>query len=253
MPAPASWCAVVGMIGLVDEVAERALPPRAQGVDPQQAAHRVHVGVGQVELGVGRGHGDLLRGHADLDDVVARLHAAFTQDPEVEARPVVGHDQCGHPRFGQAQPEAVAGDARLGDLELGVTDAVAVADAHLVVGQPVDGEVLAEDPPAQVRPLELFVPVLVRLGLVDHDRPLLAAVPVQVALPVAVEVQAARHHRSAHRLFPDAGVHRPPVPRDVARQADVHRQELGHGPPFFDQPRMRCRSPSTRRGRWDER
>ena len=114
-------------------------------------AHRRRVRAGQVELGVGDGDADLLRRRADPDDVVARLHAPLPQDPEVEAGPVVGHEQRGHPRLAQAQPDAVAGDARLGDLELGLADAVAVADAHLVVGQPVDGEVLAEDPPAQVR------------------------------------------------------------------------------------------------------
>ena len=74
----------------------------------------------------------------------------------------------------------------------------------------------------------MLTPVLVGLGLVDHDRALLAAVSAQVALPVAVEVQPARHHRSGNRLFPDAGVHRLPVPRDVAWQADVHGQEHGH-------------------------
>ena len=212
----------------VDQVAERALPAGAQRAHGQQPAHRRHVRAGQVELGVGDGDADPLGRRADLDDVVARPHAALPQDPEVEAGPVVGHEQRGHPRLAQAQPDAVAGDARLRDLELGLADAVAVADAHLVVGQPVDGEVLAEDPPAQVGAVQVLTPVLVGLGLVDHDRALLAAVSAQVALPVAVEVQPARHHRSGNRLFPDAGVHRLPVPRDVAWQADVHGQEHGH-------------------------
>ena len=137
---------VMRVIGAVDEVAERALPARAQRGDAQQPAHRVRRRRRAGRAGR-RSSATLIcsgRG-ADLDDVVARLHATFPQDPEVEARPVVGHEQRGHTRLVQAQPDPVAGDARLGDLELGVADAVAVADAHLVVGQPVDGEVLAED------------------------------------------------------------------------------------------------------------
>ena len=41
-----------------------------------------------------------------------------------------------------ADPEA--GHAWLGDLELGLADAVAVADADFVIGQALDGEVLSE-------------------------------------------------------------------------------------------------------------
>ena len=140
-----------GRRGPLDQVAERALPAGAQRAHGQQPVHRRHVRAGQVELGVGDGDADPLCRRADPDDVVARPHGPLPQDPEVEAGPAVGHEQRGHPRLAQAQPDAVAGDARLRDLELGLADAVAVADAHLVVGQPVDGEVLAEDPPAQVR------------------------------------------------------------------------------------------------------
>ena len=74
----------------------------------------------------------------------------------------------------------------------------------------------------------MLTPVLVGLGLVDHHRALLAAVPRDVALAVAVEVEPARPDRPIDGLLPDAGAHRLPVPGDVARQPDVHRQERGH-------------------------
>ena len=59
----------------------------------------------------------------------------FRDDTEVEARAMLGDKQIGH--FGLVEPHAdpKAGDPRLGDLELGVADAVAVTDADLVVGQ----------------------------------------------------------------------------------------------------------------------
>jgi hypothetical protein len=91
--------------GPLDQVAERALPAGAQRAHAQQPTHRRDVGTGQVELCVGDGHADVLRRRADLDDVVARPHAPFPQNPEVEAGPVVGHQQRGHPRLGEPQPD----------------------------------------------------------------------------------------------------------------------------------------------------
>src|SRR5262249_56740166 len=88
---------------------------------------------------------------------------------------VVGDQQSWH--RGQVEPDsdAVAGDARLGDLEQRAADAVAVADADLVVGKALDGEVLAELPVAEVVAPELALPVAVGLDLVDEHRPVLAA------------------------------------------------------------------------------
>ena len=110
---------------------------------------------------------------------------------EVEAGPAVGHEQRRHPRIVQADADAVAGDARLGDLEHGRADPVAVADADLVVAQPFDGEVLAELPVDEVVAAELALPVAVRVDLVDEHGALLAAVAGQIALAVAVDVELA--------------------------------------------------------------
>jgi len=49
----------------------------------------------------------------------------------------VGDQQGGHLRLPQPEPGPVAGDARLGDLELRLPDLVPVPDADLVVGKPV--------------------------------------------------------------------------------------------------------------------
>ena len=57
---------------------------------------------------------------------------------------MVGDEQRRHGGLVHADADAVTGDARLGDLEQRVADPVAVADADLVVGQALDGEVLAE-------------------------------------------------------------------------------------------------------------
>ncbi len=62
-------------------------------------------------------------------------------------------------------------------------------------------------------------------------RAVLAAMAGEVALPVPVDVEPARHPRSDHRVLPLAGVHRRAAPGHVLRQTDVHREQLGHHPP----------------------
>ena len=61
--------------------------------------------------------------------------SALGDDPHVEAGTVVADQQRGQLGLTQPQAHPVAGDPRLGDLELGLADPVPVADADLVVGQ----------------------------------------------------------------------------------------------------------------------
>ena len=69
------------------------------------------------------------------------------------------------------------------DLEHRAADPVPVADAHLVVGQSLDGEVLAELAVTEVVAAELLLPVAVRVHLVDEHRALLAAVAARSPWP----------------------------------------------------------------------
>jgi len=136
-------------------------------------------------------------------------------------------DETGQFGFAHPQSDPVARHPRLRDLQFGAADPVPVADAHLVVRQPVDGQVLAELPVHEVVPPEMLLPVTVRIDLVDHHGPLLAAVAGLVALPVAVQVQPPDHHRPVDRLLPDSGEDGLAVPFDVLRHSDVDRQNIG--------------------------
>jgi hypothetical protein len=75
----------------------------------------------------------------------------------------------------------------------------------------------------------MLLPVAVGLELIDEHRALLAAVPVEIALAVAVDVQPAHHDRPVDRSLPDPGVDGASLPADVLRQADVDRQQGRHG------------------------
>src|SRR5919107_569811 len=91
----------------------------------------------------------------------------------------VADEEGRHPWLLQAEPDPVARRSRLGHLELGFSDAVPVADAHRVVRQPVDGEVLPEVAPDEIGAGKCATPVLVGLGLVHPHRAPLAAVAVE--------------------------------------------------------------------------
>ena len=112
----------------------------------------------------------------------------------------------------------------MSDLEQCAADLVTVADAHSIVGQSFDREVLAELSMDEVPPLELPLPIAIRFDLVDEDGALLTSMPGQVALTVSVQIQPADPTAARHRILPDPGVHGATLPLDVARKSDVHRQ-----------------------------
>ena len=108
------------------------------------------------------------------------------------------------------------------DFEERTADPITVPDAHAVVGQSLDREVLAELSVDEAGPFQLVLPMTIRLDLVDENGALFTAVPRQVALTVTVEIQTADPATARHRGFPDRGVHSAAPPLDVARKSDVH-------------------------------
>src|SRR6476659_4350418 len=95
------------------------------------------------------------------------------------------------------------------DLARSGADPIAVADADLVVAQSVNREVLAELSVDEVVASELAFPVPVGVDLIDEHGPLLAAVPGEIALTIAVDVQLAHPARARDRVLEDAGEDRP--------------------------------------------
>ena len=175
----------------VEQGAERSLPAGAERGDPERSEQLLSRVPGEVEKRVDFGDRHLLLPGGDLEDLVTRLDLALFEHAEVEAGAAVGDQQRRNPRIVHADPDAVTGDAGLGDLEEGGADPVAVADADLVVAQPFHREVLAELPVDEVASSELVLPVAIGLDLVDEDGAVLAAVPGEIALAVAVHVERA--------------------------------------------------------------
>jgi hypothetical protein len=206
---------------LLGELAERPLPALAQRRDPKGTCHIAARAVGQIEKPIDLRDGHGLGPPLDALDLVAVSDLALAQHAQVETRATVSDQERRHPRLVHAQADPITRDARLADLEQRRADAVAIADADLIVGQSLDGEVLAELPKAKVVAAEEVLPVAVGLDLVDEHGTVYAPVSLQIALAVAIDVQATHHPAPLDPLLPDARVDGPPLPLDVARQANV--------------------------------
>ncbi len=164
----------------------------------------------------------------DLHDLVAGADLAFLEDAEVESGTPAGRQKRRHAGLVHANPDAIAGDPGLCDLEQSAADPIAIADVDAVVRQAFDREVLAKLAVNEVGPSELFLPVAVGLDLVDEDRAPRPSVPGEIALTVSVEVQLAHATARPQRFLPDARAHRPTPPHDVARLTDIDRQQSRH-------------------------
>ena len=179
--------------------------------------------IGGIEKCVDLGHGHAHFRLPYLPDFVAGADDAFLQDAEVEAGPSTGRQQRRHPRLVHPNADAIAGDTGLSDLEQRATDLVTVADADGIVGQSLDGEVLAKLSVDEIGSVELLLPITIRLDLVDEDGALLAAVAGQVALSISFQIQPPDPAPARQRFLPDPGVHGTTLPLDVAWKTYVHR------------------------------
>jgi hypothetical protein len=80
----------------------------------------------------------------------------------------------------------------LGDFEECASDPIPVADAHCIIVQAFDREILSGLSEglriAQLGPLEPLLPITVRFDLVNKDRPLFTSVPRPITLGVSVQI-----------------------------------------------------------------
>ena len=183
---------------------------------------------GQIQQRIGLGDGQALGTGQDLHDLVAGFDFALLEDTKIKARSVMRHEECRHLRLVHPDADPVAGDARLRHLEQRTSDPVTVADAHLCVGQAVDREILAELAISEVVAAKLSLPIAVRIDLINKDRAMLAAMPLQIALTIPVDVEPPHHSTALHRRFPDAGMDGFALPRDVAREPNINRKQARH-------------------------
>jgi hypothetical protein len=157
----------------------------------------------QIQEGVHFGHGDSLWTVSDLYNVIAGAYFSLFQHAKVKPRPSMGYEKRRHTRFIHADANAVARHARLRYLKFSTADAVSIADAHLVIGKSLDGEVFSELAESKVAAIQKALPVVVRIHLVDEYGAVLPSMARQIGLRIPLNIESAHHLPSINRRFPD--------------------------------------------------
>jgi hypothetical protein len=180
----------------------------------------------RIQKRIDRCDGHALVYFSHVYDFVARAHFAFLENAEIESRTATGCQQRRHSGLVRPNANAITGNSRLRDFEECASDPIPVADAHRISGQSFNCEILPElsarPQVAQVGPLQVLLPVTIRLGLVDKNGSLFTSVPGEVALAVSVEIQPGDPTAPVHWILPDRRAHGAPIPFDVAWETDVH-------------------------------
>jgi hypothetical protein len=176
----------------------------------------------QIQEGVNLGHADSLWTISDFYNVVTRTNFSLLQHAEVESWSVMFDEQGCHPRFIHANANAVARYAWLCHFKYRITNAVAIANADLVIRKSLNSEVLSELAEDKIVAAQKALPVMVRIHLVDEYGAVFPSVTRQIRLRIALNIECAHHLSSLNWTFPDRGADSLTVPCHVTRKADIY-------------------------------
>ena len=207
---------------LLEHCLERTLPTLAKCRNPQRALQLLAGMSWQIQEGVNLGHADSLWTVSNFYNVVARPNFSFLQHAKVESWSVMRYEQGCHPRFIHANADAVARYARLRHFKYRITDAVAIANADLVIGKSLNGEVFSELAEDEVITSEKAFPVVIGVHLINKNGALLPTMTGEIALGVANNIELAHHLSSLNWSFPDRGTDSLTVPCHVAWKTDIY-------------------------------
>src|ERR1700722_5752411 len=176
----------------------------------------------QIQGGVSVGDTDSLWTVSNFYDLVARPNFSLLQHAKVKSWSVMRYEQGCHARFIHANTYAVARHARLRYFKYRTTDAVAIADAHLVIRKPLHREVFSELAESKIVAAQKALPVVVRIHLVDEEGPVHPAVTGEIGLRITIDIELAHHSPSINWRLPNGRSDRFAVPCHVARKADIY-------------------------------
>ena len=228
-----SWCSFLigksripfrsfGAQVLFEHRLKRTLPTLAKCRDPERSSQLLGGMSRQIQKRVNLGHADSLRTVNSLHNLVVCTDFSLLQHTKVESRPVMFYEESRHPRFIHANADAIARHAWLRHFKFSTTDTVSIADAHLVIGKSLDGEVFSELTERKVVAAQKALPVMVRIHLVNEYGAVLPSVTREIGLAVTSNIELAHHLPSRDRTLPNRGANSLTVPRHVAWKPDVH-------------------------------
>ena len=176
----------------------------------------------QIQEGVNLGHTDSLWTVSNFYNVVARPDFSFLQHAKVESWSVMCYEQGRHSRFVHANADAVARYAGLCYFKRRITNAVAIANADLVIGKSLNREVFSELAKDEVTTCEKALPVVIGVHLIYKNGTLLPTMTNKIALCIANNIELAHHLSSLNGIFPDRGTDSLTLPRHVAWNTDIY-------------------------------
>ena len=157
----------------------------------------------QIQEGVNLGHTDSLWTVSNFYNVIACTNFSLLQHTKVKPWPSMCYEKRRHSGFIHADADAIARHAWLRYLKFCTTDAVSIADAHLAIREPLDGEIFSELAESKIVAAQKALPVMVRVHLVDEYGALLPAVTGEIGLRIAIDIELAHHSASINWRFPD--------------------------------------------------
>ena len=206
---------------LLEHCLERTLPTLAECRNPQRALQLLAGMSWQIQEGINVGHTDSLWTISNFYNIVARTNFSLLQHAKVESWPVMLREQGWHARFVHANADAVACYAGLRHFKCRITDAVAIANADLVIRKSLNGEVFAELAKNEVFTSEKAPPLMIRIRLINKNGALLTTMTGEIGLGVANKIELAHHLSSLNGTFPDCGTDSLTVPCHVAWETGI--------------------------------
>ncbi len=132
------------------------------------------------------------------------------------------YQQGCHPRLIHANADAVTRYARLCHFKYRITNAVAIANADLVIGKLLYSEVFSKLAEDEVFTSEKAFPVVIGVHLIDKNGALLPTMTGKIGLGVANNIELAHDLSSLNWTFPDRGTDSLTVPGHVAWKTDIY-------------------------------
>src|ERR1700686_346501 len=174
---------------LLEHRLERTLPTLAKCRNLQRALQLLAGMSWQIQQGVNIGHTDSLWTISNFYNVIACTNFSLPQHAKVESWSVMCYEQRWHTRLVHADADAVARHSWLRHFKFSATNSVSIADAHIVISKPLDGEVFAELTESKITAAQKTLPVMVRVHLVNKNGTLLPSVTGEIGFRIPTDIE----------------------------------------------------------------
>src|SRR4051794_28842508 len=156
-----------------------------------------------------------------LHDGVSGGNLSFLKNTKIESGSMMFHEKGWHSRLVHPDANPVTSHTRLTNLEDGAANPKLVPDADFLIEKSFYCEIFAKLPEDKIVASKNALPVSVGFDLIDEDSALFSAVPGEIALAVAIDVQFAHEATAFDGILPDRCANGLAIPRDISRKPNI--------------------------------